>query len=148
MYSFQSMKIQWKLYIFWEARLKSLLRWKVNCAADVSTGSADHHHSTVIVKAVLFWDYKFKIGALRILLSENTFAGHWADISTYHHHLTVIVIPSVINAENSRDCNIRVILILMKVGVSTSTWFQNVPFCSLIPEQFLFLFYDHSFRCP
>ena len=31
---------------------------------------------------------------------------------------------------------------------STSTWFQNVPFCSLISEQFLFSFYDHSFRCP
>ena len=30
----------------------------------------------------------------------------------------------------------------------TSMWFQNVPFCSLILEQFLFLFYDHSFRCP
>ena len=42
----------------------------------------------------------------------------------------------------------RVILILMKVGILTSTWFQNVPFCSLISEQFLFSFYDHSFRCP
>ena len=42
----------------------------------------------------------------------------------------------------------RVILILMKVGILTSTWFQNVPFCSLISEQFLFSFQDHSFRCP
>ena len=42
----------------------------------------------------------------------------------------------------------RVILILMKVGILTSTWFQNVPFCSLISEQFLFSSYDHSFRCP
>ena len=25
-------------------------------------------------------DYKFKIGALRILLSENTFAGHWETV--------------------------------------------------------------------
>ena len=32
----------------------------------------------------------------------------------------------------------RVILILMKVGILTSTWFQVVPFCSLISEQFLF----------
>ena len=45
----------------------------------------------------------------------------------------------------TRRCT-RVILILMKVGISTSTWFQNVPFCSLISEQFLFLFYNHSFR--
>ena len=35
---------------------------------------------------------------------------------------------------------VRVILILMKVGILTSTWFQNVPFCSLISEQFLFSF--------
>ena len=25
-------------------------------------------------------DYKFKIGALRSLLSENTFAGHWETV--------------------------------------------------------------------
>ena len=25
-------------------------------------------------------DYKFKIGAIRILLSENTFAGHWETV--------------------------------------------------------------------
>ena len=42
----------------------------------------------------------------------------------------------------------RVILILMKFGISISTWFQVVPFCSPISEQFLFLLYDHSFRCP
>ena len=30
----------------------------------------------------------------------------------------------------------------MKVGISTSTWFQVVPFCSLISEQFLFLLSD------
>jgi len=28
----------------------------------------------------------------------------------------------------------RVILILMKVGISTSTWFQVVPVCSLISK--------------
>ena len=28
---------------------------------------------------------------------------------------------------------------------STSTWFQVVPFCSLVLEQFLFLLYDLSF---
>ena len=33
----------------------------------------------------------------------------------------------------------RVILILMKVEISTSTWFQVVPFCSQISEHFLFL---------
>ena len=32
----------------------------------------------------------------------------------------------------------RVILILMKVEISTSTWFQVVPFCSQISEHFLF----------
>ena len=42
----------------------------------------------------------------------------------------------------------RVILILMKFGVSISTWFQVVPFCSQISELFLFSLYDHSFRCP
>ena len=53
------------------------------------------------------------------------------------------------SVNDNPDCpDVRVILILMKVGISTSTWFQNVPFCSLIPEQFLFLVYDHSFRCP
>ena len=30
----------------------------------------------------------------------------------------------------------RGILILMKVGISTSTWFQVVPYCSLISEHF------------
>ena len=25
-------------------------------------------------------DYKFKIGALRVLLSENTFGGHWETV--------------------------------------------------------------------
>ena len=43
---------------------------------------------------------------------------------------------------------VRVILISMKFGISTSTWFQVVPFCSPISEQFLFLLYDHSFHCP
>ena len=34
----------------------------------------------VYKKAFKRCDYKFKIGALRILLSENTFAGHWDEI--------------------------------------------------------------------
>ena len=42
----------------------------------------------------------------------------------------------------------RVILILMKFGISISTWFQVVTFCSQISELFLFLLYDLSFRCP
>ena len=33
---------------------------------------------------------------------------------------------------------VLVILILMKVGILTSTWFQNVPFCSLMSERFCF----------
>ena len=38
------------------------------------------------------------------------------------------------------------ILILMKVGISTSTWFQVVPFCPLISEQFLFSLSDDFLR--
>ena len=41
---------------------------------------------------------------------------------------------------------VRGILILMKVGISTSTWFQVVPFCSLISEQFLFSLSDDFLR--
>ena len=40
----------------------------------------------------------------------------------------------------------RVILILMKVGISTSTWFQVDPICSLISKQFLFLLSDDFLR--
>ena len=36
----------------------------------------------------------------------------------------------------------RGILILMKVEISNSTWFQVVPICSLILEQFLFSLSD------
>ena len=38
------------------------------------------------------------------------------------------------------------ILILMKVGISTSTWFQVDPICSLISKQFLFLLSDDFLR--
>ena len=47
-----------------------------------------------------------------------------------------------------KNCCSRVILILMKFGISISTWFQVVPFCSQISELFLFSLYDLSFRCP
>ena len=57
-------------------------------------------------------------------------------------------LPDIGGVPSCKLCITRVILILMKVGILTSTWFQNVPFCSLISEQFLFSFYDHSFRCP
>ena len=44
------------------------------------------------------------------------------------------------------DLESRGILILMKVGISTSTWFQVVPFCSLISEQLLFSLSDDFLR--
>ena len=47
---------------------------------------------------------------------------------------------------NRSSWSIRGILILMKVGISTSTWFQVVPFCSLISEQFLFSVSDDFLR--
>ena len=34
----------------------------------------------VYTKAFRRCDYKFKIRAIRILLSENTFAGHWETV--------------------------------------------------------------------
>ena len=42
----------------------------------------------------------------------------------------------------------RVILILMKFGISISTWFQVVPFGLRFSKQVLFLMYDLSFCCP
>ena len=42
----------------------------------------------------------------------------------------------------------RVILILMKFGISISTWFQVVPFGLRFSKQFLLLMYDPSFCCP
>ena len=42
----------------------------------------------------------------------------------------------------------RVILILMKFGISISTWFQVVPLRLRFSKQFLFLMYDPSFCCP
>ena len=35
---------------------------------------------TMTMNEVYTCDYKFKIGALRILLSEVTFAGHWETV--------------------------------------------------------------------
>ena len=43
---------------------------------------------------------------------------------------------------------IRVILILTKVGILISTWFQVVPFGLRFSKQSLFLMYDPSFCCP
>ena len=45
-------------------------------------------------------------------------------------------------------CASRVILILTKFGILTSTWFQVVPFGLRFWKQFLFLKYDPSFCCP
>ena len=42
---------------------------------------------------------------------------------------------------------IRVILILTKIGIFISTWFQIVPFGLRFSKQFLFLMYDPSFCC-
>ena len=41
---------------------------------------AFEHVKPVCTKAFKCCDYKFKIGALRILLSENTFARHWETV--------------------------------------------------------------------
>ena len=41
----------------------------------------------VYTKAFWCCDYKFKIGALRILLSENTFAGHWETVEDFMENI-------------------------------------------------------------
>ena len=52
----------------------------------------------------------------------------------------------VAGEETCANLHGRVILILMKVGISTSTWFQVVPFYSLISEQILFSLSDDFLR--
>ena len=47
---------------------------------EVVTEISIHTFKPVYTKAFRGCDYKFKIGALRILLSENTFAGHWETV--------------------------------------------------------------------
>ena len=69
-------------------------------------------------------------------------------LSTDDQIISIRLVKVGVDVDDADVDDVRVILILMKVGISTSTWFQNVPFCSLISEQFLFSCYDHSFRCP
>ena len=45
------------------------------------------------------------------------------------------------------DPGIKVILILTKVGILISTWFQVVPFSLRFSKKILFLIYDTSFCC-
>ena len=59
------------------------------------------------------------------------------DIDQYYTCTDLILLTSPIA---------RGILILMKVGISTSTWFQVVPFCSLISKQLLFSLSDNFLR--
>ena len=57
----------------------------------------------------------------------------------------------ILNDLGKRDTSyehphVREILILMKVGISTSTWFQVVPIYSMISEHFLFSLPDDFLR--
>ena len=80
-------------------------------------------------------------------------SGKWRPLAS-HAVLLVVQVHQLfpLMAENCRSSQerslleIRVILILMKVGILTSTWFQVVPFCSLISEQLLFLLSDDFLR--
>ena len=73
--------------------------------------SSFEHCKPVYTKAFRRYDYKFKIGAVRILLSENTFAGHWETV--------------VDCMENIKKC--QQWLILPKNCLRTQLWFnQNI----------------------
>ena len=80
----------------------------------VSTGYYPSTYSFWTFKPVYLLrscDYKFKIGAIRILLSENTFAGHWET-----------VVDCMENIEKRQQW-----LILPKNCLRTQLWFnQNI----------------------
>ena len=81
------------------------------------------------------------------IMNKSTCCGVFLDSQLIDSSFKLLLSSSSLPRFSTSCFFSRGILILMKVGISTSTWFQVVPFCSLISEQFLFSLSDDFLRC-